>query len=328
MQCRNCEHYSDNEFRYCPRCGAPSSLGWPMAGAPWLRRPAAIAGFGILIVAWLFALQRALWMPDRAPEPGKPMVSTPERAVVRTPDATRDQDRRTGSGATQEGARRESPAKAPVSVAVKPAAAERAADRSRWAVKARRVSESRVAIAPTRPRPQPVRSGQTMLAAASVTITPRARPASPRRTAPPRPRAQTRPASRPTRARVGSWRAASTQGQSVWSGSQRNLANQQPRLVSARYERKPRPSVAQSSAMVVHVTARAAGQTTYVYYNGGSMLGIAPLRVRFNRPGRHRLTFFTPRLASWSERWVTVRGRGPQRLAVRMTPGQNLARAR
>src|SRR5207247_1666070 len=37
-----------------------ASLGWPVAGGPWLRRPAAVIGLGVLLAAWLLALQRAI----------------------------------------------------------------------------------------------------------------------------------------------------------------------------------------------------------------------------------------------------------------------------
>src|SRR5205807_6184839 len=45
----------------------PNSLAWPVAGAPSLRRPAAVVGLALLLIAWLVALQRQLWLPSGGP---------------------------------------------------------------------------------------------------------------------------------------------------------------------------------------------------------------------------------------------------------------------
>src|SRR5437867_2119563 len=66
MECRNCRHHLHDGDRYCPRCGAPTTM-WPTAGAPWLRRPAAVGGLAVLLIAWLVALQRQVWQPTHAP---------------------------------------------------------------------------------------------------------------------------------------------------------------------------------------------------------------------------------------------------------------------
>src|SRR5688572_11588150 len=169
MQCRNCEHYSDSEFRYCPRCGAPSSLGWPMAGAPWLRRPAAIAGLAILIVAWLFALQRALWVPARSPDGRVPATSAPVQEIVRTPDAPAvpEQSR---PATTDKQARIPVATKPTIATSIKPA--PRTAPQP----------ATQVAARPAAPAPT-ARTGRALLADASVTITPRPSPAVARRAA-------------------------------------------------------------------------------------------------------------------------------------------------
>jgi hypothetical protein len=365
MQCRNCEHYSDNEFRYCPRCGAPSSLGWPMAGAPWLRRPAAIAGLGVLIVAWLFALQKALWVPASGPEQGTRMARAavpvrdtpvprapepkrdtpvkrapePERAplpqrdtpktqpVIQKPQAVSKQER---TERPRPAAARVAPTpsrRAPVTAPSPPAAGRPPVARPRLAVRTRKVRESAVARSVPPSLPPVRRLGQALLADSSD-VTRSVQDAVWRPQASPRPQTQNRPTARRQRSRVGSWREQSGPRGSVLSGSPSRSEKPQPQLVAARFERRPPPpEVARSSNLVVNVTARSAGHRTYVYYDGGRMLGIAPLKVRFDRPGRHRLTFWTPRRASRTERTVVVRGRGPQRLAVRMAPTRQLARA-
>src|SRR5260370_38751839 len=88
MFCRNCRCDLDDGFRYCPRCGAPNSLAslaWPAAGAPWLRHPAAVGSLAFLLIAWLVALQRQLWLPGHAPAtaPARP----PLRVALRPLDS-------------------------------------------------------------------------------------------------------------------------------------------------------------------------------------------------------------------------------------------------
>ena len=85
MQCRNCGSNLEEGFRYCPRCGAPGSLGWPAAGGPWLRRPAAVAGLALMVIAWLAALQRQLWFSGRPPAGSPPAHSAWLAARPSTP---------------------------------------------------------------------------------------------------------------------------------------------------------------------------------------------------------------------------------------------------
>jgi hypothetical protein len=99
-------------------------------------------------------------------------------------------------------------------------------------------------------------------------------------------------------------------------------------LVSARYHRDPLPPLTRSSGLILQVAAQPQGLPTYVYYNSGSVLGRAPLAIRFDRPGRYRLTFWTPALRSHATRWVTVTGSRPQHLAVVMGPSREIARLR
>src|SRR5438132_1514740 len=51
-----------------------------------------------------------------------------------------------------------------------------------------------------------------------------------------------------------------------------------------------------ASNLTVNISARPYGVKTFVYMDGGRELGIAPLRVRFDRPGRHKLLFMAPDL--------------------------------
>jgi hypothetical protein len=344
MQCRNCENYSDSEFRYCPRCGAPSSLGWPLAGAPWLRRPAAIAGLAVLVIAWLFALQRALWLPARTPDRGSPLASVPQQMPADKPDLRHVQARPESTSPTRKTVRHRAPAKALSMASTKPAPKKRAAARPtrlavggsvdepvvarpQWRVKTRRITSKPITSGAPRSLPKATRPQRTLLADASDAATPPVRIV-PRRESPARARAARAP-SRRERARVRSWREDSSRPRSVVWSSPNPRANTQAPLVPARFEpRPPPPDVARSTRLVVHVTAQPAGPRTYVYYNGGRGLGLTPLRIRFDRPGAHRLVFWTPSLGRLVKRSIHVSGRGPQRLAVRMGSARQIARAR
>jgi hypothetical protein len=82
-----------------------------------------------------------------------------------------------------------------------------------------------------------------------------------------------------------------------------------------------------ASNLTVSVTARPYGVKTFVFMDGGRELGIAPLRVRFDRPGRHHLLFFAPSLgrAGRVSRVIHVTGRARQWVAATMGPSREVA---
>jgi hypothetical protein len=82
-----------------------------------------------------------------------------------------------------------------------------------------------------------------------------------------------------------------------------------------------------ASNLTVSVSARPYGVKTFVYMDGGRELGIAPLRVRFDRPGRHQLLFFAPSLgrAGRVSRVVHVTGRNRQWVSATMGPSREVA---
>jgi hypothetical protein len=128
------------------------------------------------------------------------------------------------------------------------------------------------------------------------------------------------------RARVGGWRQSQDAGPRF--SASRPLTGGSWKTVSARFKPTPPPAGIRPSDLVVRVSAKPAGFNTYVYYNSGRELGIAPLSVRFDRPGRYRLDFWTPDIRGRASRWVTVNGRRPMRLAVVTGSTSQIARLR
>jgi hypothetical protein len=56
-------------------------------------------------------------------------------------------------------------------------------------------------------------------------------------------------------------------------------------------------------------------------------VGIAPLPVQFDRPGRHRLLFWAPALRRRVTWVVEVGGGGPHRVSAIMGPSREIARS-
>jgi hypothetical protein len=88
--------------------------------------------------------------------------------------------------------------------------------------------------------------------------------------------------------------------------------------------------VVDSSNLIVNISARPYGETTHVYLNGATLLGRAPLRVRFDHPGHYRLFFFSPGLGPRGRLYqiVNVTGKRREWLAVTMAPSREVARLR
>jgi hypothetical protein len=123
------------------------------------------------------------------------------------------------------------------------------------------------------------------------------------------------------RRRMRSWYQSSSARQAALSPQ----PVERPKLVSARFRPSTLPPLVRRPELVVQVNARPYGSKTFVYYNAGSQIGMTPLAIQFDRPGRHRLDFFTPSTGSRITRWVTVGGKAPQRLTVRTGPPRELA---
>jgi hypothetical protein len=87
--------------------------------------------------------------------------------------------------------------------------------------------------------------------------------------------------------------------------------------------------VVNASNLIVNISARPYGTRTFVYMDGGRELGIAPVRVRFDRPGHHHLFFFTPTLGSHARvnRMFNVTGQSRQWVSVTMAPSREVARS-
>jgi hypothetical protein len=71
-------------------------------------------------------------------------------------------------------------------------------------------------------------------------------------------------------------------------------------------------AVAHRAGLVIDALARPDEAKTFVYLNGGRVLGIAPLSIQFSRPGRYRLLFWTPSMGRQVNREIVVTGRGRQ----------------
>jgi hypothetical protein len=85
-----------------------------------------------------------------------------------------------------------------------------------------------------------------------------------------------------------------------------------------------------ASNLTVSISARPYGVKTFVYMDGGRELGIAPVRVHFDRPGRHQLHFFSPNLvgrAAHLYRTVYVTGKNRQWVSATMGPTREVAAA-
>jgi hypothetical protein len=80
--------------------------------------------------------------------------------------------------------------------------------------------------------------------------------------------------------------------------------------------------------LVVNIAARPYAARTFVYMDGGRELGIAPLRVQFDRSGRHRLLFFAPSLGVHGRvtKVIDVRPRSRRWVSVTLGPSREVAR--
>jgi hypothetical protein len=86
--------------------------------------------------------------------------------------------------------------------------------------------------------------------------------------------------------------------------------------------------VVNSANLVVNISAKPYGPTTWVFLNGATELGSTPLRVRFPHSGRYRLLFSTPELG-WHARMyktIVVTGRSRQWVSASMGPSREVAR--
>jgi hypothetical protein len=275
MQCRNCRCYLENDYRYCPRCGAPSSR-WPMPGAPWLRHPAAIGGLAVLLVAWLIALQSQMRGSALGPSAKERQPAPEPQVVARAPTGLPWYEQQPRSSHSL-----------PVSM--------RQGDRSD-----RRATRSHTVHPPTRRAAyrKPIRRSQDS-------------------------------------GRVATWRARPVKRERARYLARARRPHQQRRMarwsvfgtpVPARFSANPSRRTAASSGLIVNVTARPYGAKTFVYLNRGSMLGTTPLSVRFDRPGRHQLLFWTPSLGKRVVRTVQVSARGRQWVSATMGASRELAR--
>jgi len=309
MQCRNCRCYLDDEFRYCPRCGAPNSVAYPVAGAPWLRRPAAVVGLTVLLIAWLAALQRQLWLPHGASSPPATRVAARQPETVPALQQTATQPSR-AMVPTASLRPRPTP---PISSrgAQRPKAVRKNRD-TRPAAPRAPAAHSRVLVArqPARPRGQS-QSGDRPGARNRTDYLAALPDAPPGRFAP---RRGLRLASR-SRA----WMTGSRRLNDPWS--------RPAVLVRSPGRESARPSIVASN-LTVSISARPYGVKTFVYMDGGRELGIAPLRVQFDRPGRHSLFFFAPSLgrAGRVNRGITVTGGGRQWVSATMGSSREIAR--
>jgi hypothetical protein len=306
MPCRNCGYTLDDEFRYCPRCGAPSSLAWPAAGGPWLRRPAAVAGLSFLLIVWLAALQKQLWISGRSPAGSRshPVAQIAARPPAMVPVA--------GQGA-------DSLPMPPASVLTSPPGQSRRLSSRGRPVEHRNGAAPRVTSVPRviGARHRAVRrQRQTPAAGAAVAGSRQILLASfpePWPRSPVSGIARTHPGGHYARPR--SHRPAAD----PWS---------RPPVLVKSPPRCPGEPVADSSNLIVNISARPYGATTHVYLNGATWLGNVPLRARFPRPGRYRLFFFTPAMGPRGRVYksIDVTGRGRQWVSVTMGPSREFAR--
>jgi zinc ribbon protein len=306
MRCRNCGYNLDDEFRYCPRCGAPSSLAWPAAGGPWLRRPAAVASLALLLIVWLAALQKQLWISGRSPAGSR---SHPVTQIAARPPATLPAAGQ-GSGSLP---------MPPASVLTShPGQSRQLSSRGRL-VEHRNVAAPRVTSVPriAGARHRIVRRlRQTPAAGAAVAGSRQILLASLPDSWPRYPVNAMAPAhQRGHYARLRSHRPAAD----PWSRA--------PVLVKS-HTRCLGESVVDSSNLIVNISARPYGATTHVYLNGATWLGNVPLRAQFPHPGRYRLFFFTPAMGPRGRVYKTidVTGRGRQWVSVTMGPSREFAR--
>jgi len=291
MQCRNCRCYLDDEFRYCPRCGAPNALAWPSAAAPWVRRPAAVAGLALLLIGWLVALQRQLWPSSSAPgaisaPPAARVAELPSssapgwRAPTTAPPTHRGGTARRQESVTRVSGKRVEPPRLQAGKERRAPVAERS-HRLRLSSRAS-VTVRRPSAAP------PVSSGRPRLVAAGPTP---------------------RQHRRLYRRAFDSWT--------------------KPAVFVRTPGRSLAPYAVASSDLVVRFTARPYGAKTYVFIDGGKSLGPAPTSARFDRPGRHQVLFFAPTLgrAGRVNRTIYVTGAGRQWVSATMAPSREVARA-
>jgi hypothetical protein len=322
MECRNCHHYLNDGYRYCPRCGAPSTV-WPGAGAPWLRRPAAVGGLALLLTAWLVALQRQLWQPAHPPtKPNPPggslqvarLPSIKERSLVESTDRnSASQTRSThhsvhASTVTIEPKRPSLRTHATVSPHRQLAFASRQKV-TELGTHNRRSAEARAfdrqgGETPATPRPSrrlaALRAGAAMRSPSGIGYMSFARSTE---------RPVLRWADMPSTGR-------STVGRSPWAQT----------AVAARFHPRPERQLPSRRAdLLVNVSSRPYGAKTFVYYNAGRLLGTTPLPVQFDRPGRYRLTFWTPSLRRRATKIVAVTGRGRQWVSATMGSSRELA---
>lgn len=299
MECRNCRCHLETDCRYCPRCGTPTALGWPTAGAPWLRRPAAVIALALLLIAWLVALQRAIWLPPRLPA-GAPRMSSPGAVIAERPPEAPPAPSLPAAGPAA------SPQPAPVFPDTRSSPAPPRPTPARPAARALPGEDRRGIM----PRPQPARAA-----------IPRPRPR-PRLAYLPRPKAAR---SRPPLPGAGRPPAAGARSRRSTTTLVRNRTARP--LVPARFQFSASwRTRARVTDTTVDLSVRPYGPRTYVYLNGGRELGIAPLAVRFDRPGRYKLLFWTPDLSRRVTRTVRVAGRGRQWVSVTMSPSRELAR--
>jgi hypothetical protein len=310
MQCRSCRCYLDDEFRYCPRCGAPNSVAYPVAGAPWLRRPAAVVGLALLLIAWLAALQRQLWLPRGASSP----PST--RIAARPPETV---------PALQQNATEPSPMPVPTATlwphppapvssrgAGRPETVQKNRGTRQPAAPRAPVALSRAVIArpPARHRGQGQEGDRAGTSAGMVRLA--ALPAAPRGRYTPR-------SGSSMASRGRSWMTGSRRASDPW---------RQPAVFVRSPGRAPAPFERIASGLTVNISARPYGVKTWVFMDGGKRLGQAPLRVRFDRPGRHHLLFFAPDLGPSGRvnRTIEVTGRNRQWVSATMGPTREFAR--
>jgi hypothetical protein len=325
MQCRNCRCYLDDDFRYCPRCGTPNTLAWPVSRAPWVRRPAAVVGVALLLIGWLAALQRQLWLPRG----GLGASSRPPmRLAARLPEPEWPPRQRTSQVRYSPVARaRSAPNGSQANSAVRRQAPPTRGERKRKPVfpsPATRSQVSRPGLRVASRREslrQESRSGKhgvtrdRKLLLATLPELPE-RVSRPRDFARPWALSPRRPRREPRLSRfrpIGQRR-----GNDPWA--------RPPVFVCTPGSRSPRPTLTASN-LTVSISAKPYGVKTFVYMDGGRELGIAPLRVRFDRPGRHRLFFFAPTLgrAGRVHRVIQVTGRSRQWVAATMSPTREVA---
>jgi hypothetical protein len=311
MYCRNCRRELSRDDRYCPRCGTPSALGWPVAGAPWLRRPAAVAAFAVLLMAWLFALQHALRRPTHPLGAGTASPEISDRTMARLPEPLPTIRPLPPVRQVEEGprARRrmsdQTTHVARVAIVARPLRTDhaprgQAAPRTSPAVVQARNFPAHRAMNRAVRRVPSSRAGGSIPAS---TFRLAARPA-------PRPRPATLDARGVAPARRALYRVAG------WRSWYRPSWQSLSRIARGTSD----------SGASVYISARPYGRRTFVYYRGGCLIGETPFTWRSPKPGRHMLLFWTPSLRKRVTRWVTV-GEGERTaVSVAMGPDRNLAR--